>query len=252
MELVDEHLRSYIDEPEFIALLQWLTYGGPDICAAWIGKYQPATRSTDEKLADLARFSREHYFLYLYFVRNWMECRGRVLDIGSGTCQRTSMLSRYSTHVDGVELDPVQARFGGKYNGGGSISLYVGSYPEQFSILDPIPTFDYIFASEIIEHVPLEEQERFIGFSLSILNPGGRMFITCPNDGLGGKPVTRGSPHVGLWGEKEHSDMVASLGPRVLFSGYASVSGLNMAGSATLDSLIVGQEPADHYVLVLE
>ena len=248
MELVDEHLRSYIDDTEMLALLQWLTYGGPDICAAWIGKHQPATRSTDERLADLARFSREHYLLYLYFVRDWMVKRGRVLDIGSGTGQRTSMLSRYSGHVDGVEKDPVQARFGVKYNGGGNISLYVGSYPEQFSILDPLPTFDYIFASEIIEHVPMEQQEGFIGFSLSILNPGGRMFITCPND----SKVDRKPPHVGLWEPEDYANMIASLGPRVLFTGYASVSGLNMASGASLDNLTVGQEPADHYVLVLE
>lgn len=235
-----------------VGLLQWLTYNGPDICAAWVGKYQPATGSNNEKLADMARFSREHYFLYLYFVKNWMEKRGRVLDIGSGTGQRTSAMSRYSDHVTGVEIDMVQARFAGQYNGGGKISFFVGSYPEQFAQLSPLPTYDYIFASEIIEHVPMDQQEAFIGFSLSILNPGGRMFITCPNDGVNGGKVTRGSPHVGLWEQVDFDNMVAALGPRVLFSGYASVASLKMASNVTLDSMMVDQTPADHYVLVLE
>lgn len=247
MELVDEHLRSYINGPENLGLLKWITYNGDDICATWWGKYSPATTSDDEEMADLARFSREHYFLYLWFIANYMERRGHVLDIGCGSGHRTNMLSRYAKSVVGIDIDSEKLRFASKCNGGGRITYYKGLYPDSFHEMKPNPTFDYIFASEIIEHVALENQPEFLAFALGSLRKDGRMFITCPRD----RVVKRAHPHIGLWDQGQWDGIIKSMGSRALYHGYVDITGLNCDSKATLDNLYVGPKPSDHYLMVL-
>ena len=193
MKLIDEHLRSYIDDIRDIGLLTLLTWKGADVAPAWKGPYQPCTRSNDAALASLARFNRDHYLFYRAFVERYMEKRGKVLDVGCGSGQRTSMLARYSESVMAIDSDPSKISIGAIINHANNIEwLYDEfiSWSEQNE-----DTFDYIFAVEMIEHVPLAMHTIFIDKLTKKLNSGGALFITTPKD----KEIERVPPHIGLW-----------------------------------------------------
>lgn len=234
-----------MDDVKMAKLLEFVTFSGSDVCAAWVGRYYPATRSDDSDLVSMARFNRDHYVFYRYFVEKHMEKRGDVLDIGSGAGHRANMLTRYSRSVIGIERDVLLLSFAAKFNSGG-VAYYQGSFPECSQGLGR--KFDYIFAVEVLEHIPHESQQDFVSAGVEILNPGGKMFLTVPNDkeiqrDSAGRPI---HPHVGLWTLEEYAGFLSNNSAHVLASGLLDVGAIDNTDSPEADS-----EPASHHYIVL-
>lgn len=79
--ILSEDLESAINDTSKLEELKAGAYGN-DNRPCWIGAYRPAT--TCEDLKGLANWAATHYAYYLTFVREFMERRGQILDIGCG------------------------------------------------------------------------------------------------------------------------------------------------------------------------
>ena len=204
---LDEAAYSDINDSNLYQEIYDTAYHGADIRPAWIGAHRP--RTSVESLQRIAAWSSTHYDYYLNFVREHVERRGDVLDIGCGAGQATAMLSRYAEFSEGIDSDEVVIKFARKWNAGERISFFKGSFPEG-----AVGVYDYIFCIETIEHVPYEKQAEFIDAALGRLRAGGLMFITTPNE------TTPSPPHVGVWSPQVVEALAARLGERVVRHAY--------------------------------
>ena len=204
---LDETAFSDIDDDALYQEIYDTAYHGVDIRPAWIGAHRP--RTSVENLRRIASWASTHYDYYLNFVREYMERRGDVLDIGCGAGQATAMLARYSENAVGVDSDATVFEFAVKHNGG---AAYINApFPYETT-----RTFDYIFCVETMEHIPYEQQEAFIDKALAMLRPDGRMFITTPNES------SASPPHVGVWSPQVVEALANRLGDRIVRRTYFS------------------------------
>ena len=204
---LDESAYSDIIDSALVQEVTDAAHHGADIRPAWIGAHRPRTEI--ESLKQMAGGASTHYDFYLNFVRDYMERRGDMLDIGCGAGQSTAMLARYSNSALGVDQDQEVIIFAVKYNAGNRATFIHERFPEGVS-----GKFDYIFCVETLEHVPYENQLRFLARALGMLQEDGRMFITTPNES------TPAPPHVGIWTKQWAADMAKHLGERVVRRGY--------------------------------
>ncbi len=237
MKLKDEHLKSYVNDIKDIGLLRFLTYQGFDIAPAWVGAYEPATTSDDSELASLARFSRDHYMFYRALVERYMEKKGKVLDVGCGSGQRTAMLSRYSESILAIDSDPSKISVGAMINHMPNIEWLYDEFLSWSEKNEDM--FDYIFAIEIIEHIQLEVHTLFIDRLLNKLNSGGILFITTPKD----KHIKRKAPHIGLWDPLTAKQLAKDLN---LLMKYFNVNQIQDGGEDPWST----EELATHYVAI--
>ena len=206
---LDETAFSDIDSADLYQEVHDTAYHGADIRPAWIGAHRP--RTSVEELQRIASWASTHYDYYLNFVREYMERRGDVLDIGCGAGQATAMLSRYAEFSEGIDSDEAVIKFARKWNSGERISFFKGSFPEG-----AVGVYDYIFCIETIEHVPYEKQTEFIDAALGRLRAGGLMFITTPNE------TTSSPPHVGVWSPQVVEALANRLGGRIVRRAWFS------------------------------
>jgi 2-polyprenyl-3-methyl-5-hydroxy-6-metoxy-1,4-benzoquinol methylase len=238
MKLRNEHLRSYIDDPRYLEMLRFFTFRGEDIAPAWFGAHEPATRSNDSELHYLAEFSRCHYLFYRALIEKYVDREGEVLDVGCGSGQRTMMLGRYAKHVVGIDNDV--SKIGGaiNLNNGTNTDWALGEFTE-WAKKNVLPC-DYVFAVEVIEHVPLDKQAEFIGYMVSVVKPGGRLLITTPRD----KVIERKHPHIGLWDDTIAAKLVGDIGGTIEYFRVASL----LEGG---DNPWSDKESSSHYVVVV-
>ena len=238
MKLRDEHLRSYIDNISYIGLLDFLTWKGQDVAPAWVGAYEPATRSDDAQLAAFARFSRAHYLFYRALVERHMEKEGVILDVGCGSGARTAMLARYAKQV--VALDPSMSNIaiGGQLNTAANINWVLTDF-QEWTGLPNGEKFDYVFCVEVIEHIELRPQKDFMKALIAQVKPGGALFLTTPRD----NPIDRREPHIGLW-----DDDIAEVRTRDV-AGVIEYFNVNLLKDGGADPWSP-QEGATHYVVV--
>ena len=83
---LDESVYSDIDTADLYQEVYDAAYHGVDIRHAWIGAHRPQT--SVESLRAICRWASTHYDYYLNFVRDYMERRGDVLDVGCGRDRR--------------------------------------------------------------------------------------------------------------------------------------------------------------------
>lgn len=184
-------------------------YHGADIRPAWIGSHRAETAL--DSIKGIASWTNTHRSYYLNFVRDYMDHKGDVLDIGCGAGQATAMLRRYSNIAIGIDSDSAVIDFACKHNLGDNIIFTRGAFPDDFRA----PAgYDYIFCVETMEHIPYEKQIAFLDAALGMLKPGGKMFITTPNE------TTCASPHIGLWSPEWSEKLAAHLGDRVERRGF--------------------------------
>ena len=203
--ILDEAAFSDINDDTLYQEISDTAYHGADIRPAWIGAHRP--RTSVESLQRIASWASVHYDYYLNFVRDYMERRGDVLDIGCGAGQATAMLARYAENAVGVDPDAAVFEFAVKHNSGPA--FINASFP-----YDTPRRFDYIFCVETMEHIPYDKQTEFIDKALAMLRPNGRMFITTPNE------TTPSPPHVGVWSPEVVAIMEARLEGRVVRHGW--------------------------------
>jgi len=243
VKLRNEHIRSYIDDIEKIGLLEMLTWKGSDVAPTWIGAFQPATRSNDSRLHDLAKFSRDHYLFYRALVEQYVEKEGNVLDVGCGTGARTAMLARYSTSVLGIDSDMMKISAAASLNGVESIKWLFAEFLEWANDPNAYGQFgkaDYVFAVEVIEHLPVTLHSAFIRLMLSRLQPDGCAMLTTPRD----KEPDRKEPHIGLWDDPTAEKALEGINREIR---YFNVNQLHTGGEDPWSH----KKDSTHYVVII-
>ena len=237
MKLRDEQSRSYIDDIKQIGLLEFLTWKGKDVAAAWVGAYEPATRSDDAQLRTLAKFSRDHYLFYRALVERCVNKQGTILDVGCGSGHRTAMLSRYATKVLAMDSDITKLGMGSSLNHHANIEWLFAEFLDWARKNEDV--YDHVFAVEVIEHVGLDAQKEFMQELFRKVAPGGSLLMTTPKDVL----PNRVHPHVGLWDDEIAKRLVGDVGGRLEYFNVAQLAGGGDDPWCSVDK-------ATHYVVV--
>ncbi|MDO8287789.1 MAG: class I SAM-dependent methyltransferase [Parvibaculum sp.] len=97
----------------------------------------------------------------------------RVLDVGCGTGLNAHMLRNMGHAVVGIDLSPVAIEKLRAAGFEGHVCDVIDGLPFQAA------SFDYIYASEVIEHV--SDTERFLSELGRVLRPGGTLLLSTPN-----------------------------------------------------------------------
>lgn len=103
----------------------------------------------------------------------------KILEIGCGNARDLTLISVYGCHCVGIDISPGmldEARHDLAAAGISDVELEVGS---ATALRFADATFDKVFASEVIEHIP--EYEKCIAEMARVVKPGGSVVITTPN-----------------------------------------------------------------------
>lgn len=206
---LDESQESVINDASMLEELKAGAYGN-DNRPSWAGAHRPVTECAE--LKGLANWAATHYAYYLTFVRDFVERRGKILDVGCGCGQNTAMLARYSERALGIDPESFGIGFAKKHNASGGAEFICGHFPHG-EVWERRP-FDYIFCIETMEHIEYRVQEDFMQAALDLLAPDGRLFITTPNE------TSASGPHHGIWTPEWLGKMAAKFGERIVRRGY--------------------------------
>ncbi len=172
-----------------------VSYTDKDVRASWVG---PGPASTDcFDYLNLAKWANEHLHMYEGFYNEINRTSGKIMDIGCGAGFATiNLLNNFSNFkINAIDFDEKCINFANKYNSHKNIN-YINN---DIFICEIKDKFDYIFALEILEHLPAEHHYSFIDLCLSYLKDDGKLFITTPN----AKKESDGDfSHIGLLNNK--------------------------------------------------
>lgn len=212
------NLRSYsiVNSPELLALIKEACYGKKDIRAGWIGAGIPYTDNHD--FVRIAKWAMQHWARYSGFL-NYIS-RGeravRILDVGCGTGHATiclaSILDGYA--VTGIDYDDEAIQFARRFNNMGRNVSYICGDFSNFVFRDQK---EYIFALEILEHLPSSRHYEFIDKCLAMLTNQGLLFVTTPN-ALDEEDSTYG--HVGMLNRARAKDFIQHYSNRIMHAGF--------------------------------
>lgn len=166
---------SVIEDVSLLNEIKKVCYTSKDVRASWIGCGIPST--SVEEFKPLAKWALEHWEMYTGFFLSAKPNPKRILDVGCGSGYATLNLSReFDCFVIGVDSDLECINFAKTYNKNPQV-LFLSK--DIFDFKDGY--FDYVFALEILEHIPQQFHFDFIEKCLSLLIPGGMLFLTTPN-----------------------------------------------------------------------
>lgn len=113
-----------------------------------------------------------------------------VLDVG---CHDGAMVNEFPGRIRvGIDIDPLPTR----------PVHYVRGDGRRLPFLED--TFDWIFALEVIEHLP--EREGLVPSALRVLKPGGRLIISVPHRGMRVFPGSLTGAVHWMWGHGKRFD----------------------------------------------
>ncbi len=115
-------------------------------------------------------FFKEHMdypFVYFKDLK-----KGKLLELGVGSGDTLKLFNNWGWQVEGLDFDPEAV----KYAASQGLKVYEGDiFSQQF----PDESFDAIFSSHVLEHVP--DPINLMQESLRILKPGGVFVAITPN-----------------------------------------------------------------------
>jgi SAM-dependent methyltransferase len=125
------------------------------------------------------------------FVRHFADC-AKVLDLGCGTGVFLELLARRGITARGVERNRMS-------------EAYARSLGHEVVCADALAflesgtdTFDGVYCSHFIEHLPVDAAERLLGGVARVLNDGGVALFVFPD------PESIRSQLLGFWRDPEH------------------------------------------------
>ncbi len=151
--------------------------------------------------------NRDHVLLYrmqVPLVQHFQGCR-RVLDIGCGTGIFLEALRRHGVDATGVDRNMLSV----------SYARGLGHRVIVSDVLDYLDrtrdTFDGVYCSHFVEHLPIEAVDRLIFLVSKILEPNGIALFVFPD------PESIRSQLLGFWRDPEHvrfyhPDLIAMIG----------------------------------------
>jgi 2-polyprenyl-3-methyl-5-hydroxy-6-metoxy-1,4-benzoquinol methylase len=209
--ILQESNRSNIVNDKIFQKLGEIAYATEDVRPVWVGDYFPTYLNEKD---GMVQWSRIHYLYYLSFVEDFIDIKGKILDIGCGAGQFCNMLGRYANEVIGIDIDKKAIDFATEYNKRENNSFIQGDF-----ILHDLPKFDYIFCIETIEHIETTLQTDFINKALSLLLENGKLFITTP---IAKEGELGSGGHHGLFSKDVLNNFYNSFSDRIIFNGKLS------------------------------
>ncbi|XP_065209185.1 ubiquinone biosynthesis O-methyltransferase, mitochondrial-like isoform X2 [Planococcus citri] len=116
----------------------------------------------------------------------------KILDVGCGGGILCEELARLGADVHGLDIDSEAIDEAKQHQ------LLDDSIKENLKYIndsiyeherDYFEKYDAVVISEVIEHIPNEEKEKFLSSSINTLQPGGSLFVTCPNRTLSSRII---------------------------------------------------------------
>lgn len=122
------------------------------------------------KVLSFLSFFKEHMdYPFVYFERLQ---KGKLLELGVGSGDTLKLFSSWGWQVEGLDFDPKAV----KYASSQGLKVYQGDiFSQQFAS----DSFDAIFSSHVLEHVP--DPVALMQESLRVLKPGGIFVAVTPN-----------------------------------------------------------------------
>ncbi len=114
--------------------------------------------------------------------------RGRALDFGCGVGRLTQALATRFAHVTGVDIAESMAAKARELNQHGARVEYFANAVDNLRFLDD-RSFDFVYSSITLQHVPPPSNVRYVEEFLRILRPGGVAVFQVPN----GREIPAGS-----------------------------------------------------------
>ena len=104
-----------------------------------------------------------------------------ILDVGCGAGILTEALGKLGANVIGIDPSEEMIQEAIKHAKGQLPNIkYACGVIEEYAI-NNAEKYDAVVASEVIEHVPVEHQKKFLHECTKCLKPNGSIFITTPN-----------------------------------------------------------------------
>jgi 2-polyprenyl-3-methyl-5-hydroxy-6-metoxy-1,4-benzoquinol methylase len=168
-----------IDDFELLKLIRESCYTNRDVRASWIGPGLPYTHREEYK--NWALWATCHWAMYSGFL-DLIDSQKELLllDVGCGTGYCTRRLaSIYSgSSIVGIDRDKESINFASSYNNASNIE-YI---PVDFLTWNEKDLkYDYIFALDVLEHIPSKFHFDFIDKCLSMLKKNGKLLLSTPN-----------------------------------------------------------------------
>ena len=154
---------------EALAALYHDAYDGAQ--AGYFGKVGAKMRRSRRRLRWLARR-----------LERPVGARSRLLDVGANGGFLVEAARELGFEAVGVELDPVSVDYAARHFAG---SRFVRGTVEDLAAAGE-PTFDAVYCSEVIEHVP--DPNGFISGIVALMRPGALLYLTTPDIGHWRRP----------------------------------------------------------------
>lgn len=114
--------------------------------------------------------------------------RGDAFDFGCGVGRLTLALGAHFERVVGVDIADTMIAHARAYNTLGERVRYLVNTRDDLSLL-PDASFDFIYSSIVLQHIPPEASARYVAEFMRLLRPGGLAVFHVP----AGKPIRAGS-----------------------------------------------------------
>ncbi|MBR9989554.1 MAG: class I SAM-dependent methyltransferase [Gemmatimonadetes bacterium] len=102
----------------------------------------------------------------------WPLRRGWALDFGAGVGRLTQALGDEFEAVVGVDISSTMVEAAERYNRHGDRVRYLVNTQSDLALL-PSESFDFIYSSITLQHVPPEPAAAYVGEFMRVLQPGG-------------------------------------------------------------------------------
>jgi len=141
------------------------------------------------------------------YFRRFVPSDGRVLELGAGWCDFAN--SVHAGSVVAMDLDATVQQAAAPH-----VKAVVGDCTDLSAFDDS--SFDVVFASNLLEHLPRPASDRLLAESARVLAPGGKLILMQPNFRLQPGRYFDDFTHVSIFTDQSLSDYVTSVGYRVL------------------------------------
>jgi ubiquinone/menaquinone biosynthesis C-methylase UbiE len=140
--------------------------------------------TTERLIAEDQYSNREAYLLYLIHLATYKYCipfiiGKKVLDYGCGSGYGTSLISKYSAQVIGIDISPDAINYAQAHYDAPNLN-YLQIEPAEVA---PLPfsdaSFDVVLSFQVIEHV--QNVSAYLREINRVLAPNGRVVIATPD-----------------------------------------------------------------------
>jgi SAM-dependent methyltransferase len=134
----------------------------------------PSRRGNKWDPEEFFRIGRDEIESIMAYVREkgWKVGRGAALDFGSGVGRLTQALAAHFDRVTGVDISSSMVAAAANYNRHGERVTYLQNAEPHLRLL-PDASFDFVYSSITLQHVPPDAALAYVGEFIRVLKPGG-------------------------------------------------------------------------------